>query len=93
MCKRRHKKFDVCLRFVILLYHRLKRLLIHRVPEEQRKLFTVEFGPRRDSTWILLQDSLAQTRRHNYDNSSLEYKGRLAFSIVKIKKYEKWLTE
>jgi len=48
--------------------------IIDKLPEEHRKIFTVGFGKRRDGTKILLENALSKTRRHKYDNESMEFK-------------------
>ncbi|CAL8072426.1 unnamed protein product [Orchesella dallaii] len=60
--------------------------VIDKLPEEHRKIFTVGFGQRRDGTKILLQNALSQTRRHKYDNESMEFK--VTWATWKIRNFQ-----
>jgi len=57
--------------------------IIDKLPDDHRRIFTVGFSKRQDGTKLLLEDSLAKTRRHKYDNTSLDFK--ITWSTWKIR--------
>jgi len=48
--------------------------IIERLPDDERRLFTVGMGKRKDIIDIITEDLINLTKRHKYDKTSPEYK-------------------
>ncbi|OXA57673.1 28S ribosomal protein S15, mitochondrial [Folsomia candida] len=57
--------------------------IIDKLPEEHRKLFTVEYGHRKDGVDVIMEDTLSQVKCHLFDTTSLPYK--IARSTIRIR--------
>jgi hypothetical protein len=51
--------------------------LIEKLPENHRKIFTVNFGPRKDGIAVIMKDTLDKVKRNKYDETSLDVKSKL----------------
>jgi len=60
--------------------------ILDKLPEEKRRLFTVDFGPRSEGIKVILQDALESVRRHDHDTYSLEYKA--TWKTIKIRSFQ-----
>jgi len=57
--------------------------VIDKLPPEKRRLFTVEYGHRRDAIAVIREDTLSLVRCHLFDSTSLPYK--IAKSTIRIR--------
>jgi len=54
----------------------------YSLPEDERKLFTVGLGRRKDTLNVIMEDTTSLVKRHKYDKESPEYKGELNSSTL-----------
>jgi len=68
------------------LKYRPFRETIDQLADDDRKLFTVALGSRKDTTEVIMEDTTALTKRHKYDAESPEYK--VARFTVQIRNFQ-----
>jgi len=68
--------------------------VIEKLPEDHRKLFTVEYGNRKDGVDVILEDTLSLVRCHLFEsqchNKSLPHK--IAWSTIRIRSFQEAFT-
>jgi len=60
--------------------------VLEKLPEEHKKLFTVQYGHRKDGIAIIREDTVSLVRRHVYDQTSPEFK--IARYTISIRDYQ-----
>jgi len=60
--------------------------VLEKLPEEHKKLFTVQYGHRKDGIAIIKEETVSLVRRHVYDQGSPEFK--VARYTVMIRDYQ-----
>lgn len=71
--------------------------MLNKLPEEQRKIFSVEFHPRRDGIKVIMEETLARVRRHKYDGvegcGERSFEHKIAWATIRIRNLRVILTE
>lgn len=63
------------------------------IPDEIKKLATLEYAPRQKHMQLVKQDVMSTVKRHALDTGSIETTSKFFFIVFKISPLRKWFSD